>query len=66
MPRLALTLTGNRYSQPELYKVAEGIECGSLAYVTATDYFSTSQPIMMRCVMAGCIWVAYGHLLDNM
>ena len=66
MPRLALALTGNRYTQPELYRVAEGVEAASLAYATSIDLLRTNQPIMMRAIMAGCAWVAYGYALDNM
>ena len=66
MPRLLIKTTGVFKNDQHMYKSAEAIEAGTLAYVTATDYFGIQQPLTARCIMAGVLWYFYSDYVDGL
>jgi hypothetical protein len=64
MPRFILQKVLNNYD-PTLNRIASGVECGSVAYVVATNPINVQLPLVGRCAVAGVAWYFYEQLLDD-
>ena len=64
MPRLICKLGKIATNEDHVYKAAEALEAGTLAYVTATDTLGTGADLMTRCGMAALGWYAYSNYVD--